>query len=308
MRTLRTAVAAGIASITLLAGQARAEPVYGITDPQFLTSALVSFDSAAPDSMTLIGGITGLGSGLTLRAIDFRPANGKLYALGTSGTVAQLYTMNVAMAVLTAVGSSFTMTGNTSPVVSIDFNPAADRLRVVTGSGQSYRVNADTGALVARDTDIAMGATIADIAYSNNVAGATSTTLYGYDYNADQLDTIGSVGGGTSPNTGQRFVVGDTGLLSGSTMIGLDISGATGKAYGSVFDESNAAINGFYAVDLTTGAFALIGQEAFALSDFAIFLAAPQVAGVPEPSTVAIGGLGLVALVVMRRRRRAAAI
>ena len=208
-RSLLTAIAA-------LSAPARAELVYGITDPQFLTSALVRFDSATPNAMTLIGGITGLTSGQTLRAIDFRPADGQLYAFGSSGTSGQLYTLNLATAVLSAVGGPFTMTGNTSSLVSIDFNPVADRLRVVTGSGQNYRVNPVDGTLASTDTAIASSAIVADVAYSNNVAGATTTTLYGYEYNTDRLYTIGSVGGTpVSPNSGQFFVVGDTGLLSG---------------------------------------------------------------------------------------------
>ena len=308
MSALRTAAAACIAALSLAAGPVLAEPVYGITtSTTFNFPALVSFDSATPGTMSNPIAISGLVAGQTLRSIDFRPADGKLYALSSAGANAQLYTVNTTTGVLTAVGSGFALAGNTDTHVTIDFNPVVDRLRVVTGDGQNYRVNPINGTLVAQDTSLPSptvgGPAIRAIAYSNNVVGATSTTLYGYDYLNDELDTIGSPGGTpVSPNAGQVFVVGSTGLLSGEE-IGLDISGVSGIAYGSVYDFLGGSTNGFYRVNLATGLFSLIGYEAFALSDFAIAIAAPT-AAVPEPDAPAILGLGLAALLWSTRRRR----
>ena len=67
---------------------------------------------------------------------------------------------------------------------------------------------------------------------------------------------------------------------------------------------SGNAINGFYGVNLATGAFTLIGQEAFALTDFSVSLAAPTPRVVPEPDSIAMFGLGAVALCVVLRRRK----
>ena len=310
MSPLRTAAASCLALMSLVAAPAIAEPVYGITSSSVLNfPALVSFDSATPGVMSNPIAISGLVGGQTLRSIDFRPANGQLYALSSAGASAQLYTVNLATGALTTVGSGFTLTGNTSAAVTIDFNPVVDRLRVITGDGQNYRVNPITGALMTQDTNLpspnaAGGVQILGIAYSNNVAGATSTTLYGYDFLNDNLDTIGSLGGSpTSPNSGQTFVVGSSGLLSDSE-IGLDISGVTGNAYGSVFDFDSNGTNGFYSVNLTTGLFTLIGFEALALRDFSVRTAA--IAAVPEPDSLAMTGLGLAALAFTLRRRRAA--
>lgn len=308
MSALRTVAASCLATILLAAGPVMAEPVYGITSTStFNFPALVSFDSATPGVMSNPIAISGLVGGQTLRSIDFRPANGSLYAVSSSGAQAQLYTVNLATGVLTTVGSGFTLTGNTSSAVTIDFNPVVDRLRVITGDGQNYRVNPITGALVMQDTSLpspnaANGVQILGIAYSNNVAGAASTTLYGYDYLNDNLDTIGNVGGTpSSPNAGTTFVVGSTGLLS-DTEIGLDISGVTGFAYASVFDYDSGATNGFHRVDLGTGLFSLIGYEAFALRDFSVRTAAVA-AVVPEPDSLAMIGIGLAALAVTLRRR-----
>lgn len=309
MPALRAVAASFLALTALVATEASAEPVYGIART-FDFPALVSFDSATPGTMSNPIAVTGVVSGQTLQSIDFRPATGQLYALSSAGTSAQLYTVNLTTGALTAIGSGFTLTGNTNASVTIDFNPVADRLRVITGGGQSYRVNPITGALVAQDTSLpdpttADGVQILAIAYSNNVAGATSTTLYGYDYVRDNLDTIGSIGGmPISPNSGQVFVVGDTGLIANNP-IGLDISGVTGNAYGSTFDFGNegTTTDGFYRVDLATGAFSLIGYEAFGLRDFAVAPAAPT-AAIPEPDSLATIGLGLLALGWALRRRR----
>ncbi len=308
MRPFRLAAVSCLAFASLAVGQASAEPVYGLTNPSVLGSTvLVSFDSATPNVMTIVGPISGVVAGQTLQAIDFRPANGLLYAVSSSNAAGQLYTINLTTGALSTVGSGFALTGNTSSAVSIDFNPVVDRLRIVTGSGQNYRINPINGTLVAQDTSITTNALIGDIAYTNNVAGATSTTLYGYDYVTDQLDTIGSVNGTpVSPNSGQLFVVGDSGLLSGSPLTGFDISGVTGIAYASVFDDgSSSAVSGFYRVDLTTGLHTLIGAEAFDLIDFSVRTAA--VAAVPEPDSLAMLGIGFAALAgTLRRRARRA--
>jgi hypothetical protein len=72
----------------------------------------------------------------------------------------------------------------------VDFNPVADRLRLVANNGQNFRINVDTGAVTV-DTPLnytpvqALGSTGA--AYTNSKAGATTTELYNLDYVSDTL-------------------------------------------------------------------------------------------------------------------------
>ena len=301
MLPIRSAAASCLAMLTCVAGSAFAEPIYGITESTQLPSSLVRFDSATPGAMTVVGGITGLVAGQTLQAIDFRPSNGLLYALSVTreATTAQLYTLDLLTAVLTTVGGPLALTDNNAASVSIDFNPVVDRLRVVTGGGSNYRINPDTQA-VSVDTNIAGGPNVSDIAYDHNVAGATSTTLFGYQWGNGRFETIGSIGGTpVSPNSGQRFFIGNSGVQTSNSIVGLDISGSTGIAYASGFD-FDRGIDAFFRVDLGTGAFSLVGQESFGLRDFSVFIAAPGV--VPEPGTIAVFGLGLLALGLTRRR------
>src|SRR3712207_4408284 len=69
-------------------------------------NSLVRFDSAAPG--TLLGSatplpITGLQAGETLQGIDFRPASGQLYALGSTS---RLYVVNPTTGAATALGTA----------------------------------------------------------------------------------------------------------------------------------------------------------------------------------------------------------
>lgn len=72
--------------------------------------------------------------------------------------------------------------------------------------------------------------------YSNNVAGATATTLYDIDTARDVLVTQGTAQGVTpavSPNSGQLFTVGQLGL-NVDAVNGFDVSGSSGRAVVSV--------------------------------------------------------------------------
>jgi hypothetical protein len=231
---------------------------------------LVRFDSATPGTVVTIGAFSGLTAGQAVRAIDFRPANGELFALAHNTTTgaAQIYKVSLTTASLIPVGAIFTV--GTGTRLSMNFNPIADRIRVVQGLGtpNNFRVNPNDGTLIT-DTSLAFdagdaqagntSATICSIAYTNNYLGATSTTLYAWDYASDGLLTIGGIGGVPSPNSGiMRTVSLPPALLGYNAGIGFDISGATGVAY-TAHDVSPGTVSNLYTRNLATGVEILIG-------------------------------------------------
>jgi hypothetical protein len=248
------------------------------------SNQLMRFDSTAPEFIQSEPMVSGLLPSETLLAIDFRPANGKLYGVTN---LSRLYVINPNTGAATLVSpdtfNPLIPSGTTE--IAFDFNPVTDLIRIVTPAGQNLRVNPDTGVVVAVDNTIAFAAgdpnagrapSVSAAAYSNNVSGSTSTTLYvitnlNFSGGSSILATQGSPGGApVSPNTGQLFTVAN---LSGIFIepAGLDIF-ADGTAYALI--NGTDTFNQFFTVNLSTGAlshFATFGQL-FRMRDLAVVL------------------------------------
>jgi len=270
---------------------ASAETTYGLTAGN--TTTLVRFDTGRVDSLDVVGAVSGIADGMSLRAIDFRPADGLLYGVATNGMQGQLYRIDVSNGVATDVGRGFTFGAAPGLAVSMDFDPVADRIRVVTTNGRNYQLLPTTGAVASIDSRTT--AALSDIAYSNNVPSATQTMLYGYAFSTNELVTL------PSPDVGGAFLVGASGVTSVEAQYhGFDISQASGTAYMSLdASGTSSASSEFYTVDLNTGLHNPVGTLPVSLLDFAV---APPV---PEPGSVAMlmAGLGFIGFV---RRRRGA--
>lgn len=230
-------------------------------------NTLVRFESTtlAPSGAPVP--ITGVPAGEQVRAIDVRPRNGSLYAVTTSQagtqTVGRLYviSLNTTGATAQRVNASANFIVN-SDQIGIDFNPMSDRLRVITGgSDLSIVVNPETGSAVQYDPTLTFAATytppplpgstpdITAIAYRNNVDGATSTTLFGYEYNENDLVTIGIV-------TGVVTKAGDSGEIAApgnSALTGLDIEGTSTTAFAALQLPVPGSTNRLLSIDLATG-------------------------------------------------------
>ncbi len=226
------------------------------------SNALLALDLGNPGTPLATIPISGLPSGESLRGIDFRPATGVLYALGSSS---QLYTIEVISGLAAAVGAPFSP-GLLGVDFGFDFNPVPDRIRVVSDQDQNLRLNPDSGALAATDgtlqyalTDANAGAqpNVVASAYTGSFAGSQLTTLYGIDSQLDVLVTQGSLGSApVSPNSGTLFTVGALGV-DASGEVGFDIS-----PYGGVFaaiTAPGAASSQLYQIQTATGAATLIG-------------------------------------------------
>ena len=238
-----------------LAGLALVQPaaprVYALTTG----SRLASFDPATPTTLSASVPISGLINGESVLGIDFRPANGKLYALTST---ARLLTVDAdsgastVVATLSADAADTTLPYNglgNAARFTVDFNPVADRLRVINDSGLNLRINVDTGATT---TDGAINRTgvaplVAGGAYGNSFAGTRSTVLYDLDAASTVLAQQVPPNDGTLVNVGALAVP-----FSGAAS--MDIAGG---ANGLVLAALRTGATGpytLYTVSLTTGA------------------------------------------------------
>lgn len=281
----------------LLAGTvgARAELIFGIT----VNNRLVSFDSALPGSLLSDNAIVGLGAGEIALGIDARPATGELYLLGSANRLYTVTPGGVAM----PVGAGFAP-GVMGMDYGFDFNPTVDRIRVTNDADENRRLHPTTGAnvavdgnlnYVAGDANFGRNPNIVGSAYTNNFAGATTTTLYNIDSDLDILVTQ------IPPNAGGLNTVGSLGVDT-TGLVGFDISGLTGRAFASLTSPgTHVASSNLFRIDLSSGGAMFVGTIGNGLD------CAPLrgLTVVPEPGTMALFALGLGALAARRRRRRA---
>jgi hypothetical protein len=261
-------------------GSIRAERIYGMTAATSFSDEpginLVYFDSANPALVTTIAPFSGVVAGQALRTIDFKPGTTTLYALSTSTTIgdpaAQLYTVNLNTGVLTPIGSGLQLTGIAFAVsVAMDYDPSNNVLRVVARGGQNYRISPITGLLIARDADLVFATgdpqdqpgalpDILGIAHTNNVPGAATTTVFGWDFDVDSLVTVGGPSGVPSPNTGLVSTVAIGSLYTFRAGADIDIGGLSNFAYAVVDDGVNGSSTRLLRRDLQTGAVTIVGN------------------------------------------------
>lgn len=191
--------------------------------------------------------VTGLiASTEKLLSIDFRPATGELYAVSNASII---YVIDATSGKARAITSTTFTPSLAGDVVSLDFNPVVDRIRIVTNTGQNLRLNPETGLVVATDGAI-NNSNINGIAYNNNYAGAETTTLYDIDFAAKVLYKQ------DPPNNGTLVKVGDLQLDLG-TNVSFDIS-ADGK--NALAIGKTSAQHHLYTINLATGLAELVGR------------------------------------------------
>lgn len=218
---------------------------------------LVCFSDRQPHKVKAIGAVNGLVADTRLLAIDFRAQDGLLYGLGDGGG---LYRVDSTQALVTLIGRlTVALTGSSA---TIDFNPAANALRIVGNDGQNLRQSFAAMPLPATAVDGTLNFTttatpgpaaagIVGAAYTNNDLDArTATTLFVLDAAADRVAV-------QSPA--------NAGFLVASGSLGVDAVGAGGFDIYSVVRGNvtvaqralaSAAVGGvvgLYDVDLLTG-------------------------------------------------------
>ena len=168
----------------------------------------------------------------------------KLYAVGDAGGV---YTLSSKAKATKVSQLTVALSGST---FGVDFNPAADRLRVVSDTGQNLRHDVNPGGATIADgtltyppaTTPAPG--ISAAAYTNNDLDAdTATTLFDIDTAMDQVAIQAPANAGSLSPTGKLGA--DAGSDAGFDIGGKDNHGWATLSVGGKYR--------LYAVSLLTG-------------------------------------------------------
>lgn len=179
-----------------------------------------------------------------LLGIDVRPADGLLYGVAADGAV-------VTIDLTTGAATAKSMLSEKLPdgvSASIDFNPAADRLRLVGSDGTNLRANVDDGMTTVdgklnfdpADANAAATSDVVAVAYTNSVGKPEATKMYDVDSALGLLQQ-------TTPNDGVLASRGALGV-SGDTYA-FDIS-ATADLVNTAYLVTGGAV---HTVDLETG-------------------------------------------------------
>jgi hypothetical protein len=216
---------------------------------------LVSFRVNEPGTVA-VKLVSGLAAGEKILSIDFRPANGGMYALGSTSRV---YTIDRATGAATVVGDGAAFT----PAVSgqahgFDFNPVADQIRVHTDVDQNLRLDPITGKVTLldgplrfapADVNVGQSPNLVATAYTNSVSPAPTTTmLYALDSTRDLLTRL------PAPNDGLVETIGALGV-DVEQVGGFDIS-RQGVPYAALRVGAESAL---YTIDLATGVATKVG-------------------------------------------------
>lgn len=280
-----TAIVACLALTAVSAPALAGHTVFGVT----LDQTLVTWDSSAPNAILTGVAINGLASGETIRGIDFRPATGQLYALGSFNN---LYTINTMNGTVSSVGAGPFAPALNGSAFGFDFNPTIDRIRVVSDANQNLVLHPDLGTATLAtslfyapgDPNFGVDPNVVGSAYDNNFVGTMTSQLYGIDTGLDILVRQAN-------SAGTLTTVGSLGADI-TNLVGFDIS-SNNFAYAASQDVGQS-ISMFWRINLMTGEATPVGQIGGGIM-------ITSMAVLPAPSSLAV--CGLAGLVATRRRR-----
>lgn len=205
------------------------------------------------DKMAVTGSVP-LAGGASVIGIDVRPSDGKLYGVTSVGAIVTIDPMTGKwekksdLSEKLPTGVSFT----------VDFNPVADRMRLMASNGMNLRINVDDGKATVDGThkyaeaDKMKGTTprITAGSYTNSIAGTKETALYNIDAasgtlvkqappNDGVLSTIGSLGVKVDGPIAFDISSNGTGtnsawLLAGGTLHSVDLATGATKSVGAI--------------------------------------------------------------------------
>lgn len=238
--TFKTILLAGAVTTSFVASSAQAASIIGLVDGK----SIVTIDPKSR-KVTQTANIKGAA---TLLGIDVRPADGMIYGVTTDGMIVTV-DAKTGQATMKSKLSDVLKAG---VVATVDFNPVADRIRLMGSDGTSLRVNVDDGKATVdgshkyKDGDASAGKPprVVAGAYTNSWKGTQATTLYNIDAatgalvtqappNDGILNTVGSLGMAISGPVAFNIVASqpdknDAWLATGGSLYSVDLK--TGKA------------------------------------------------------------------------------
>jgi len=183
MKHVRCLLMAGAA--LLAGGAAQAATLVGLT----ADNHLVRID---PETRRAAAPVMVRGASGTLIGIDVRPGDGKLYGVTDQNHIVTIDPASGQATQVSTLSQPFVSGGR----AVVDFNPMADRLRLMGVNGTSYRINVETGAVTVDGTlKYQTGTPLAETtprivagAYTNSVKGTEATQLFTIDAMLRQLN------------------------------------------------------------------------------------------------------------------------
>ncbi|WP_086663292.1 DUF4394 domain-containing protein [Lentzea kentuckyensis] len=279
---LKRGVAAAAVMVSVLAavvgggGSSAAQPAglraFGISADGTL---MATFTTDKPQVLDWVRQIQGFSGDTAAIGLDFRVQDGLMYLVGNYGGVYKVklptnppydpVVTKVSQLTIALYGTNF----------GVDFNPAADRLRIVSDNGQNLRHDLNTNTTVADTTlttppaGTTKGVTAA--AYTNNDLNPdTATTLFDIGTMTDQVLIQSPANNGTLAPTGSLTV--DAAANAGFDIFS-NLSG--GKAVSVAGFATLVAPDGsasLYSVNLLNGTATGIGKFPLSITDLAISL------------------------------------
>jgi len=250
-----------------------------------------AFATPATSAQATVAGVV---AGERLVGFDVRPSTGQLYALGidAANDRGTIYVLEPQSATGTAVASPVGLPGRIAYVddsgvavdlsdlpLAFDFNPAADRIRIVDASGLNARANPNDGAPVDGNATSAginpdgsvqaeLGTQVVGTAYASNATSPAFTTQYTLDQAFARLYIQNPPNSGTQSLPLALTIFGNPFVFNGDT--GFDIppgptssaanAPVTGVGYFTANNPSDAPT--LYEVGLTNGVVLPLGAIA----------------------------------------------
>lgn len=287
-RFLLLGLAAVLSACASLSDSSTNQPTLAYTLSE--NQELLQLDARAPQTVLARRPLTGLDRNADLVGLGRRGADGQLYALARNG---QLYQVHPETAAARKIGTGEAPPG--TPTFGIGtsvagmvlsgnsfgahFDPATDRLRVVSDTGLNLRLDPATSLVVdgdparpglqadtalryaADDANAGKKPAVVAIAHAPDKADARRVTTYAIDRELGTLVVLGSVAGATpavAPESGTLRTVGSLGI-GRLRDAALDIDPRGQRAYAVVRTTDDLRVR-LFTVDLQSGRARAVGM------------------------------------------------